>query len=170
MAIRNEPPVGPAPQYPERDRQTYDVDQASDTRRVWAGPRYAEEQLVKRGNLFGSFYGGSGPEGERRYVAEIADDRHSPLADGSAASRGPSWDMVRPEETSSFASATDFGDPGQPGAPHHVRSATWNAEGLSPISGLGRGERQNTHYVRAKAHNPRNRRNPASIFGAEDVR
>jgi hypothetical protein len=82
----------------------------------------------------------------------------------------PAWDVVRPEETSSFASAVAFGDPGQAQPyPHYPRDGA-NMETLAPTAGLNRGERQNTQIVHAMARNPRNRINPATVFGAEDVR
>jgi hypothetical protein len=174
MAIRNEPPVGPAPQYPERDRQTYDVTDAQPIRGehgLRQGPRLAEEQLVKRGNLFGSFAGGTSPEGERRYVAEIADGR-SPLADGSPISRGPVWSndpaamagFVQGNHVADYA-ATLSPPPFQPRGGANPRT-------LSPIGSLVLGERPGNvvNKIDAPDNGGRGRSNPAAVFGSEDVR
>jgi hypothetical protein len=170
MSRRNTNQHSPAPQYPERDRQTYDAIMGVNPQ-PRQGPRFAEEQILQRGQLLEPFKGGTSPDAERRYIAEIANGR-SPIADGSVASRGPSWAAIRTEEQASFGSAAaSFGDPGR-ATPYSRRPRPGYTDGetITPLDGLACGERQNTHMLAVQARNPRNRRNPASVFGAEDVR
>ena len=171
MATRYEPPVAPAPQYPERDRQTYDADQASDTRRAWSGPRLAEEQLVKRGNLFGSFAGGTSPEGERRYVAEIAEDGHSPLGDGSPATRGPVWANDEAAQAG-FLQGSHGTEQSVTVKPYRYAQREGANATITPLSALRAGERPGNIYQYAEPpkNGGRGRSNAAAVFGSEDVR
>lgn len=175
MAIRNEPPVGPAPQYPERDRQTYDVIDAQPIRGehgLRQGPRLAEEQLVKRGNLLGAFAGDVSGQSERRYTAEIRDGRHSSLGDGSPATRGPVW-ANDPAAEAGFRQGAHGTEQSVTAKPYpYAQREGANEATITPLSALRAGERPSAiyQYEVPPENGGRGRSNAAAVFGSEDVR
>jgi hypothetical protein len=173
MARRYEPPIGPAPQYPERDRQVYDAVQGAETRRVWAGPRLAEEQLVQRGGLMAGFSQGTDPtRSERQYDATFASGRHSPLGDGSPATRGPVW-ANDPAAEAGFRQGAHGTEQSVTAKPYpYAQREGANEATITPLSALRAGERPgNTYQYKIRPENGgRGRSNPAAVFGSEDVR
>ena len=160
MARHNQ--LSPAPSFPERARAVYEAAEAQNPRRQ--GPRQAEEQLVQRdGSLYQSFAGGRAPEAGV-YEVKLADGPSS-LADGSAATRGPTWDAVPTGDLRSFARAMDFGEPGEAGPlPRSPRPpGSGNPNTITPLAGLARGSRQNTAFGSKIARDGRWRRNVADV-------
>jgi len=163
MSTYNPNTLGPNLPFPERAEQIYGYIDAANPRRE--GTRYASEQLVERGRLAGSFVGGAGPEGERRYLAAIAHGR-SPLADDlrdPGATRGPTWDYLDDATLTGFRQGT-VSAPGH-AYPHPWQPRDGHNRPLAPTFGFNQGERPTTVYEKiiTPPQGGRGRRSPADI-------
>jgi|SRR5580704_4803153 hypothetical protein len=175
MARRYEPPIGPAPQYREVDRQTYDVIDAQPIRGehgLRQGPRLAEEQLVERGKLLPSWHAGVSPDGQEQEYATVRARGRSSLAADGVASRGPVWSND-PAAMAGFVQGNHVGDYAATLSPPPFQPrAGANPGTLSPIGSLVLGERPGNvvNKIQAPENGGRGRSTAAAVFGSEDVR
>ena len=146
MSTYNNQTLAPVNPFPERVTSIVEYEVGLNTRRE--GGRYAEEQLVQRGNLAGAFGNAAFTrEGEQVYGYTVATGRSPIAADISdpSMSRGPTWDVLDDEIKLGFLQ-------GEASAPGHSYPHPWqpragaNTRPLAPTFGFNQGERPTAVY------------------------